>query len=477
MTNEIDISGVRILYLDDDIFDCRMLSVLLKNTGAVVHTVLTAEDLYKKIESEGYDIIMIDHMMPEYDGITVLQQLRDRHLCDNTPVIAITGNNLASAKSNYIEMGFDEYVAKPIRKNKLLNAIAECLGIKPDVDDNDRRPHILVVDDNELNLMLVENILSEEYRISTALSASDALDTLKTDLADMILLDLHMPGISGYEFIEIIKKDEQLKDIPIICLTSDNGSDAELKCFVMGVMDFITKPFVAEIMRMRVSRILELDRLQNELKYEVEKQTIKLREHSRRFERLTTQIMLTLASTIDAKDKYTNGHSVRVAEYSKMIAKQLNLSRQVQDDIYYMGLIHDIGKIGVPDEIINKTSRLTDEEYAIIKTHTTIGGEILEKMSEMPDIALGARYHHERFDGKGYPEGLKGEQIPMVARIIGVADAYDAMTSNRSYRKALPQEVVRSEIVKGIGTQFDPIFAEVMLKIIDDDTEYVLKER
>jgi len=245
----------------------------------------------------------------------------------------------------------------------------------------------------------------------------------------------------------------------------------------MDVMDFITKPFVAEIMRMRVSRIMELDRLQNELKYEVEKQTIKLREHSRRFERLTTQIMLTLASTIDAKDKYTNGHSVRVAEYSKMIAKQLNLSRQVQEDIYYMGLIHDIGKIGVPDEIINKTSRLTDEEYAIIKTHTTIGGEILEKMSEMPDIALGARYHHERFDGKGYPEGLKGELIPMVARIIGVADAYDAMTSNRSYRKALPQEVVRSEIVKGIGTQFDPIFAEVMMKIIDDDTEYVLKER
>jgi putative two-component system response regulator len=178
--------------------------------------------------------------------------------------------------------------------------------------------------------------------------------------------------------------------------------------------------------------------------------------------------MQTLAGTIDAKDKYTNGHSIRVAEYSCEIAERLSMSKKEQENIYYMGLLHDIGKIGIPDEIINKTSSLTAEEYAVIKTHPTIGAEILKNMSELPDIAVGAKWHHERYDGKGYPDGLKGESIPAVARIIGVADAFDAMTSKRSYRGILPIATVKSEIIKGKGSQFDPVIADIMLKIIEE---------
>ena len=129
------------------------------------------------------------------------------------------------------------------------------------------------------------------------------------------------------------------------------------------------------------------------------------------------------------------------------------------------------------NDIINKTTRLTDDEYAVIKTHPIIGAEILGNMSELPDIVIGAKYHHERYDGMGYPEGLSGENIPLVARIIGVADAYDAMTSNRSYREVLPQQVVRNEIIKGKGTQFDPVFAGIMLNIIDEDKNYDLREK
>jgi putative nucleotidyltransferase with HDIG domain len=192
--------------------------------------------------------------------------------------------------------------------------------------------------------------------------------------------------------------------------------------------------------------------------------------------RMSHQMVCTLANTIDAKDAYTNGHSTRVAQYSVMIAKRMGYEGAKLQLVEYAALLHDIGKIGIPNEIINKPSRLTDEEYAVIKTHPGIGSKILEEISEIPDIAIGARYHHERFDGKGYPEQLVGEKIPEIARIIGVADAYDAMTSNRSYRDLLSQEIVRGEIEKGKGTQFDSDIADVMLQIIDNDKEYVLHE-
>ncbi len=476
-SNKNSIQGLKILSLDDNAIDNGILTELLKDTGAMLQTTSSVVEAYELIEENKYDVLLIDHMMPESDGITVLKRIRELHLCDNSPIIAVTGNNISSARANYLNAGFADYIAKPINKDVLIRSISRSLNTKSEDAIDDDKQRILIIDDNQMNLLLARKILSEEYNVSVVSSANAGLIFLEETIPDMILLDLHMPGIDGFQFLEIINQDDRYKDIPIICLTADDDHDSELRCFELGALDFITKPFIAEIMRRRVERILELSRLQHDLQLEVEKKTEKLHKHTKKLERMTDEVMLTLASTIDAKDKYTNGHSVRVAEYSRLIAKMLNMSRQEQDDIYRMGLLHDIGKIGVPDEIINKTSRLTDEEYAVIKTHPIIGAEILENMSELPDIAIGAKYHHERYDGNGYPEGLSGENIPLVARIIGVADAYDAMTSNRSYREVMPQNVVRNEIVKGKGTQFDPVFAEIMLKVIDEDKEYNLREK
>lgn len=179
-----------------------------------------------------------------------------------------------------------------------------------------------------------------------------------------------------------------------------------------------------------------------------------------------------LASAIDAKDAYTNGHSSRVADYAREISKIYGYSPQQQDEIYMMGLLHDVGKIGVPDAVINKPGRLTEEEYGIIRTHPSIGSQMLSKSTDMRRMAAGARWHHERYDGQGYPDGLDSTNIPEAARIIAVADAYDAMTSRRSYREALPQAVVRKEIEDGRGTQFDPGIADIMLRMIDEDKDY-----
>ena len=191
---------------------------------------------------------------------------------------------------------------------------------------------------------------------------------------------------------------------------------------------------------------------------------------------LSVEVMEALAHTIDAKDEYTKGHSVRVAKYSRMLAEKLGLTDEDCESVYYMALLHDIGKIGVPNEIINSKSKMTDEEYAIMKTHPGIGSDILEEIKSRPDLMIGARWHHERYDGKGYPDQKAGEDIPYFARIISVADSYDAMTSNRSYRKFLPQDVVRGEIEKNCGTQFDPNVAKCMLSIIDEDVNYEYHE-
>ena len=179
------------------------------------------------------------------------------------------------------------------------------------------------------------------------------------------------------------------------------------------------------------------------------------------------ETIFAIANAVEARDKNTGKHSYRVSEYAVQIAQELGFSAEAQEQLRKMGLLHDIGKIGVPDSILNKPARLTDDEYATMKTHTTIGGEILKDFTLILGVDEGAKFHHERYDGKGYPNGLKGEEIPLNARIIGIADAFDAMTANRVYRKALDIDFVKNEIARCAGTQFDPKIAKIMLRLIE----------
>ena len=198
----------------------------------------------------------------------------------------------------------------------------------------------------------------------------------------------------------------------------------------------------------------------------------KAKEHA-----LFEQTAEALASAIDAKDAYTHGHSTRVAMYSTQIAREAGKSDEECEKVYFAALLHDVGKIGVPDAIINKQGKLTDEEFAQIKMHPVYGNQILSSIYRLPYLSIGAHYHHERYDGRGYPNGLKGNDIPEIARIIAVADSYDAMTSKRSYRDTIPQQKVREELLKGAGSQFDPEYAKIMLHMIDQDIDYMMQER
>lgn len=333
---------------------------------------------------------------------------------------------------------------------------------------------VIVVDDDMTNLKMAGHILSKGgLRVSAVKSGQAMLDYIAANGSpDLILLDINMPEMDGFETLRRLRERERAaeqKETPVIFLTADENQASETKGLSLGAMDFVKKPFIPEVLALRVRHTIDLNHLQQDLAREVEKKT---QENADLF----LHIVEALADAIDAKDTYTNGHSGRVATYAREIARRYGYTPKREKNIYMMGLLHDIGKIGVPDAIINKPARLTDDEYDTIKLHTVMGAKILNNITEMPSLVTGARWHHERYDGKGYPDGLADADIPEEARIIAVADAYDAMSSRRSYRGIMEQKAVRREIEKGKSAQFDPVFADIMLSMIDEDPDYNMKE-
>ena len=318
---------------------------------------------------------------------------------------------------------------------------------------------ILIVDDSEISLRVAESILEKNYSIRTAHSGEEALKFLKDNLPKMILLDLHMPGgIDGRETMHLIQWDKTWRNIPIIILTAANDPNVERECLMLGAVDFIAKPFMPVVLQSRIARILKLMETQNHM------------------EEMTLNSILIIANIIDMKEEYTAGHSKRVAQISTAIARQLNWPEYEIQNIHYVALLHDIGKINIPDAIMNKPEKLSVEEFNVVKKHPIVGNNILKDIQMIKNVADGVLYHHERYDGRGYPYGLAGEAIPYYARIIAIADAYDAMTSDRFYRDKYPREKVIQEFEQGRGTQFDPDLTDLFLKMLHEGFDLTEEE-
>ena len=458
----------RILVIDDDIVNLKIAEHVLEKDYNVTCAKSGMEGI-DILKSNDIDLVLLDLYMPEMNGMDVLAKIREDASISAVKVVILTSSGMKTDVTEAIQLGALDFIKKPFFPTEFLDRIKKVLNIA-------KKDNILVVDDDKMNLAIVHKMLGIRYDVTCVSSGMDAISYLNNNVPDMILLDLHMPEMNGLEVLEKIREQDKLSDIPVVFLTADNDRKTEIDIFKAGAMDFIQKPFIAEVVIQRISRILELYHYQKSLQQEVDRKTAELRESNRKVTNVLSQMIMALGSAIDAKDAYTNGHSERVARYSGELARRMGKSTQEINDIYYIGLLHDIGKIGIPDYIINKAGKLTEEEYELIKNHPNIGADILSSITEMPGISFGAHWHHERFDGKGYPDGLAGEDIPEVARIICVADAYDTMTSKRVYRDVLPQKVARDEILKGRGTQFDPVIADYMLEMIDEDTDYQLHE-
>ncbi len=339
-----------------------------------------------------------------------------------------------------------------------------------------KRHRIIAVDDDDINRMTLEAILSIDYDFTAISNGPEALALLAEQPADLVLLDINMPEMDGFEVLAALQQNEKTCAIPVIMLTGDLDQETEVKGIQAGAFDFVHKPFIPTLILRRIERTLELKALQHHMQQEIDRQTAIAQERLASTQRLFQEMIETLADTIDAKDKYTHGHSHRVADYAREIARRSGKSDEYQRAVYYMAQLHDIGKIGIPSSLINKSTKLTDEEYAAMRQHTCIGSDILAHVKEMPELLTAARSHHERYDGTGYPDGLSGSAIPEKVRIIAVADVYDAMTSKRSYRDVLPQAVVRQEMLNARETQLDPFFTDIMLQMIDEDVHYQLRE-
>lgn len=337
------------------------------------------------------------------------------------------------------------------------NLIVDSLNnlIKHDLESI--RQTILLVDDEENNIQLLKRTLRGNYNILTASNGKQALDIIQSEgnNISLVISDQKMPEMQGTEFLKLVSRTHP--DIVKILLTGHSDTDVIVESInECQLYQYILKPFEPEELKVSIQNGLK--------KYELSShKTLIMKD----LKELFYKTIKSISFALDAKDPYTHGHSLRVTLYSLILANELGLDDELLEEIETAGLLHDIGKIGIPQNILCKPGKLTDEEFEIMKNHPAQGEKMVVNIKKLKIIADWLKTHHERWDGRGYPSGLKGEEIPITARIIALADTYDAMTSTRSYRKALPHEVAIEEIKKCSGSQFDPKLAELFVSLSD----------
>jgi len=315
---------------------------------------------------------------------------------------------------------------------------------------------ILIVDDEESVRRLLNNKLSAEgYQCYEAANALQALDELHHNKIGLVMLDIKMPGRSGIELLPEIKSVHS--DISVIMITATDDMHTAIQCMKQGAYHYITKPFELDEITISATRALEKRRLELENKEYQHHLEEKVAEQANKIRASFLNAITALVYALEAKDAYTSGHSQRVTDYATSIGGTLGLSAHDLNVLRYAAQLHDIGKIGITEDILHKPGPLDDGEWQIIRSHPVISERIIQPLDFLKEIRDVVRHHHERLDGSGYPDALAGDDIPMLTRILGVADAYDAMTSRRPYRtRALSPEQAMGEIVRCQGSQFDP---------------------
>lgn len=322
---------------------------------------------------------------------------------------------------------------------------------------------ILVCDDSIESIDILKHLLTPEFRLLIATNGEEAIAISKGQcIPELILLDINMPGINGYEVLKRLKANVLTQNIPVIFVTSYSESVNEEFGLKLGAVDYISKPFNSAIVLARIRNHLALHNQQRELESQVKKRTEELLKTK-------LEIIHQLGKASEYRDNETGMHVIRISYYAQMIAQKLGLEENQCTLLHQAAPLHDIGKIGIPDAILLKNGKLTPDEWEVMKTHTTMGNDILgdtesEVLVAAKEIAL---YHHEKWDGSGYPDGISGESIPLFARICAIADVFDALTSARPYKKAWSNKDAFAFIKEHIGSSFDPKLAEIFVENAD----------
>jgi len=334
---------------------------------------------------------------------------------------------------------------------------------------------IFVVDDSAVNLAKAKQVLKDDYRVFTLLSAGKMFTLIENVMPDLILLDVEMPDMDGFTVVQKLKENRNTENIPVILLTAFSDEAREARGLELGAVDFVAKPFSPPVLLNRISRHLHIEDL-------IQKQTLLLREKTQQLEQLNTGIISIIAELVENRDKLTGGHIERTTKYIRILINAMLERGAYADELQdwdkeaaiASARLHDVGKIVISDLILNKPGRLTKDEYEQIKKHAEAGEQIIDSMITQTNGGIFldyakffAGYHHEHWDGSGYPRGLKGAKIPLQGRIMAIVDVYDALISERIYKPTLPHEEAVNIIMSEKGKRFDPEIADVFFEIQD----------
>jgi len=349
---------------------------------------------------------------------------------------------------------------------------------------------IFVVDDLDTNLTMANDVLRAHYKVITLPSAAKMFSLIERVKPDMILLDIIMPEMDGLEALRLLKESEKYADIPVIFLTVETNVSVEAEGFRLGVVDFIVKPFSDPVLLNRIKTHLDIDGLIRERTSQLQEKTEQLEYEKATIQSLQNAIIFGFADLLESRDEETGGHVDRTAAYIRVLVDAMKRRHIYPDETEGLDIeqfvssarLHDVGKIAISDLILNKPDKLTEDEYEIMKTHAIEGERILDKLASrtididfLHNAKLFAGSHHERWGGKGYPRGLSGKNIPIQGRVMAIADVYDALVSDRPYKKAIPADEAVKIIMQNAGTQFDPLLASVFFEV-KQEFEDILNE-
>ncbi len=486
----------RILVVDDEQVVREVLSDFLTSENFIVETVASGEEALNQLSKSHFDVVLTDLKMEGISGIDLLKEIKEKKL--DTIVIIMTGYGTVDSAVEAIKLGAFDYIMKPFKVDELLQILRRAINQQQLERENIRLKEVM-------NL----------YELSEAVNRSLDLENVLRVMADTVLKELGADVVSvfleepaeyetqiieqfiypdsvgaeadGYGSINQEKLYQAFKNKPYLILSS-----AQLKRYFKtlpekkGLSSLLTVPLrikdqiVGVVCVYSYRRNYRFSEGQAKLLIILADRAAQAIENARLYQNLRRTFRETiegLVSALEAKDKYTSGHSRRVTEYALLIAQAIGLPQEEQEKIEWAGLLHDIGKIGIRLEALNKPGKITKQEHEMFKDHTTMGKQILEQIHFLQEIVPLVYHHHEWYDGSGYPTGIKAEQIPLGARILAIADAYDAMTSDRPYRKALTQEEAIKELRRCSGTQFDPNLVEVFITQLEQNKKIVEEKK
>lgn len=478
--------GVALMDLDDfkvynDTYGHHAGDMALKTAATIVRGCIRQTDAL--VRFGGDEFLLILPGIPEDYFKIKLEQIREK--LHDAIVPGYSHMRLSTSIGGLIQMPSDSMDAVVRQADRLMyqaKVRKNCVVVSGEVLQEDapgrreEKPQILIVDDSAMNRAILSEILCGDYRILEAADGEECLKKMQQHMGDiaLVLLDLMMPKMNGFEVLDFMNRNHAIEDLPVIMISGEDSEESVRRAYEMGVSDYVARPFDARVVYRRVFNTIKLYSKQRRL-------VSLLSEQIRARERNTSMLVGVLSQLVEFRNGESGLHVQHIHRLTERVLEKLlerpniyHITSEMQENIPLASALHDIGKIAIDEKILNKPGRLTPEEIEVIKTHTTIGADMLSKLDnfcEEPLLQTAysiARWHHERWDGRGYPDGLKGNEIPIEAQVVALADVYDALTSDRCYKKACPHEQAVEMILNGECGAFNPMLLECFVEIEDD---------